>query len=215
MQTKNKDLKKRILDISFKLKLSHISSCLEAVDIIDYIYKTKKADEPFILSQGHAGLALYTVLEKYEGKNAEELFEKHGVHPNRDLVDGIYCSTGSLGQGLPIAVGMALADRTKNVYCLISDGECAEGSIWEALMIAHKFELDNLKIYINFNGYSGYGETSQMILKLLKEFNYTISITPEVSNVDYIPFLAGLQGHYKVMNDEEYQLALRSLNEQS
>ena len=84
-------LEKRILEISYKHKLSHLGSCLTAVNIIDEIYKVKKPDEPFILSQGHAGVALYTILEKFEGKDAEELWKKHGTHPNRDLDDGIYC----------------------------------------------------------------------------------------------------------------------------
>ena len=83
-------LERRIIDISYKLKLSHISSCLMAVGIIDEIYKVKAKDDIFILSNGHAGLALYTILEKYEGHNAEKLTLKHGTHPNRDLKDGIH-----------------------------------------------------------------------------------------------------------------------------
>ena len=82
-------LKRRILDLSHKYKLSHIGSCLTAVDLIDGIYKVKKPDEPFILSQGHAGLALYVVLEKYEKRNPEKLILKHGTHPNRDIKNGI------------------------------------------------------------------------------------------------------------------------------
>jgi len=220
----NKNLKRRILDISYKLKLSHLGSCLTAVDIIDYIYSIKKADESFILSQGHAGLALYVVLEKTTGANAEYLLEQRSIHPTRiiheltidtsNMKDIIDCSTGSLGQGLPIAVGMALADRTKNVYCLISDGECSEGSIFEALKIAYEQKLTNLKIYVNTNGFSGYGRTDKHeLLKRLTAFD--VPFEWNETNVDYIPFLQGLQGHYKVMTAEEYQLALRSLDEQN
>ena len=78
------DLKKRILEIAYKHKLSHLGSYLSAVGIINEIYKFKKPEDIFILSSGHAALALYVVLEKYEGKNAEELFLKHGGHPHRD-----------------------------------------------------------------------------------------------------------------------------------
>src|SRR4051812_33407854 len=115
---KNKDLKKRIIEISYKHKLSHLGSCLTAVDIIDEIFQVKKPNEKFVLSSGHAGLALYVVLEKYEKKDfdgnlipldAEEIFEHHGTHPDRCKACHLDCSTGSLGQGLPIAVGMALA----------------------------------------------------------------------------------------------------------
>ena len=101
-------LEKRVLEISYNKKLSHISSCLTAVNLIDNIYKIKKSEDIFILSSGHAGLALYCILEKYEGKNAEELFDKHGVHPNRNLEDGIYCSSGSLGSAITIAAGDVL-----------------------------------------------------------------------------------------------------------
>jgi transketolase len=127
------DLKKRILEIAYKNKLSHLGSYLSSLGIIEEIYKKKNPEDIFILSSGHAALALYVVLEKYENKNAEYLLKKHGGHPHRDEENGIYCSTGSLGMGITVAVGRALANPKRKVYVLISDGECAEGSIWEAL----------------------------------------------------------------------------------
>src|SRR5581483_4634993 len=147
-------LKKRILDISYKHKLSHIGSCLTAVDIIEEIYKTKKEEDIFVLSCGHAGLALYVILENIYGLDAEELFKKHGVHPNKCIEDKIYCSSGSLGHGLPIAIGMALANKERKIYCLISDGELAEGSIWESLRFINEQQINNIEIYVNINGYS-------------------------------------------------------------
>lgn len=202
-------LKKRIIEISYKNKLSHLGSCLTAVDIIEKIYKIKKPNEKFVLSQGHAGLALYVVLESlYKQTDAEYLLKNCGIHPDR-LMEKSYidCSTGSLGQGLPIALGMALADRKKNVYCLISDGECGEGSIWESLQIARQEKVDNLKIYLNMNGFSGYRTVQQSLLeKKIKAFGFPIDI--QYTNVDYLPFLYGLDGHYKVMNEEEYKEAL-------
>ena len=116
------DLKKRILDIAYKNKLSHLGSYLSSVEIIDEIYTNKHPDDIFILSSGHAALALYTVLEKHEGRDAEELFKKHGGHPHRDEENGLYCSTGSLGTGITIAVGRALANPKRKVHVLISDG---------------------------------------------------------------------------------------------
>jgi transketolase len=186
-------LHKRILEISNKYNLSHRGSCLTAVDIIDQIYAEKKEDEPFILSCGHAGLALYVVLEKYYEINADYLYLKHGTHPNKDLDDKIYCSTGSLGQGLPIALGMALADRTKNVYCLISDGEAFEGTTWEAANLIHKLRLTNLKLYCNYNGWSAYDYVGSEFINRLK------SIFPEINIVntfveDY--GFIGLEAHY-------------------
>lgn len=161
------NLHKRILEISKKHGLSHLGSCLTAVNIIDEIYRKKMPDEPFVLSCGHAGLALYVVLEKWANKDAEALYLKHGVHPNRDLEDGIYCSTGSLGLGLTIALGMAMADRSKNVYCLISDGEATEGTIWEVANVMRKYEVNNLKLHCNWNGWGAYDKTDWFIGNLL------------------------------------------------
>jgi transketolase N-terminal domain/subunit len=76
-------------------------------------------DDIFILSSGHAALALYVCIEKYHGKDAEVLFLKHGGHPHRDEENYIYCSTGSLGLGLPIALGRAVANPNRKVWVLL------------------------------------------------------------------------------------------------
>ena len=197
-------LERRIIDISFKDKLSHIGSCLTSVGIIDKIYKVKDKKDIFILSNGHSFLALAVVLEKYEGKDAEKLAKKHGTHPNRDLKDGVHCSSGSLGQGLPIAVGMALADRTRNVWVLLSDGECAEGSIWEALRIAAENRLENLKVFVNINGYGGNGLIEVEYLEhRLKSFYPTFTMVTDMFK--YPDYLNGLSGHYTVLNEDQYK----------
>jgi len=237
----NKELKRRIIEISYKKKLSHIGSCLTAVDIIDEIFQTKKPGEKFILSSGHAGLALYVVLEKYQEpyrKSAEEMFDHHGVHPDRCISCGIDCSAGSLGHGLGIAVGIALADRSKNVYCLISDGEITEGSIWEALRIAAEEKLSNLIVIVNHNGWGAYGESSSYYFSALHALYYTMKyetgriktqkryLLEEINKKRYYhplfivastaiyptgtypTWLQGQLAHYKVMNEEEYKKAL-------
>lgn len=210
---KNKDLKRRILEISYKHKLSHLGSCLTAVDIIDEIYSKKKPGEKFILSSGHAGLALYVVLEKYQTgliNDGEHLFNLYGVHPKRDDVSKIYCSTGSLGQGVTVAVGMALADRSKNVYCLISDGEIQEGSCYEALNVIQQQKLFNLKLYLNRNGWTAYRPFPVNIDNpyIYKGSNAATFIT---STKDF-PFLKGLDAHYHVMTEEEYKLGMEILS---
>ena len=216
MSIKNADLKKRIVELSYKHKLSHLGSCLTAVDIIDEIFQKKKSGEKFVLSAGHAGLALYVVLEKYEGLNAEDLLKKCGIHPDRIIAreysdfgytEPIDCSTGSLGQGLPIALGMALADRSKKVYCLISDGEYAEGSIWEALNARYDLNVGNLEVYMNWNGWAAYRKSDSRVFDFRSQ---GIIVTP--TNVDYLPFLEGQDAHYHVMNEEEYQDAMEILN---
>lgn len=200
----NSDLKKRIFDISFHHHLAHIGSCLTAVDIIEEIYQKKKPEEQFVLSSGHAALALYCVIEKHGGKNAEDIFKHHGVHPDRCSDCSIFVSTGSLGNGLPIAVGMALADRTKNVYCLISDGECAEGSIHEAARIASQYTLDNLHVYLNDNGWAAYQPTNTYRFPLFTSGEFIHVKT----NSEQIPCLKGQEAHYHVMNEHEYREAL-------
>lgn len=184
----------RIMEISRKYKLSHLGSCLTAVDIIDEIYGVKKPEDKFVLSCGHAGLALYVVLEKYAGGelDAEELFKLHGVHPNRDR-GGIHCSTGSLGHGLPIALGMAMADRSRNVYCLISDGEAVEGTTWEVANVMQKYNVTNLKIYCNWNGWGAYDATMKFTKLMLLILFPGIKII-ETSVTDH--GFAGQEAHY-------------------
>lgn len=198
------DVERRIIDISYKEKIGHLSSNLNAVNIIEEIYKIKNKEDPFILSSGHAALALYVILEKYEGRDAEKLFHKHGVHPHRDLSLGIYCSTGSLGMGLTVATGYALADRTRNVYCLISDGEAGEGSIWEALRFIYEAKLDNLKVYANVNGMIAYDMIDREYINTrLKAFLPDIRIRN--TEPPKWPFAEGILTHYYVLKPEDYE----------
>jgi transketolase len=172
--------------------------------LIDNIYQAKKVDEPFVLSNGHAALALYVVLEKVFGTDAEDLFEKHGVHPNRDLDNRIYCSTGSLGMGVAVAVGMALADSTRNVWLLMSDGECAEGSVWEALRIAGDLRLENLRIMVNANSNGAYGKINVDMLDTRMQMFYP-SLVVQTNMFKYPHYLQSFDGHYKTLNKEEYE----------
>lgn len=197
-------LEKRIIEISYKYKLPHLSSCLTCVNTIDGIYKSRTKHDPFILSNGHAALALYVVLEKYRFGNAEELYKKHGTHPNRCLMDGIYASTGSLGQGLPIAVGMALANPKQTVYCLLSDGECAEGSVWEALRIAGERRLENLRIAVIANGYSAYGSVDADLLDTRLQLFYPCLVI-RTNLFSWPDWAQGLEGHYHVLSEAEYK----------
>jgi len=196
-------IERRIIDITYQEKLSHLSSCLSAWPIIHEIYEEKKDDEVFILSNGHAGLALYCELEARYGIDPVMLLHKHGIHPGKDLENKLYCSTGSLGSGLPIAVGRALANPNKNVYCMISDGEAAEGSIWESLRFIHVANLTNLKVYANINGMTAYEHIDVDYLEarlraFLPSINIRKSVPPEFK------FATGLLTHYYVMKPEDY-----------
>lgn len=229
-----KQLRKRIIEVSFQRKISHIGSCLSAVDLIEAVYRVKKAGERFVLSCGHSGIALYVVLEKLKILKSTDLYKFH-IHPDRNKKYDIHVSTGSLGQGLPIALGMAFSNRKKNVYCLISDGECAEGSIWESLRVAVDKKISNLTIILNANGWGAYDAIHlKTLYRRIKAFGVQI-ITVNGHNPksikqalqtkhkarplmvfaytqsDQFPFLKGLDAHYYVMNNHDYKLALKLL----
>lgn len=198
------ELERRVIDISYQERIGHLSSTLNAVNIIDEIYQTKNPQDTFILSSGHAALALYVVLEKHQNQNAVELFYKHGVHPHRDVEHGIHCSTGSLGMGITVAVGYALANPNQDVYCLISDGECGEGSVWEALRFAYEKRLHNLKIYVNINGQIAYDVIDRdYLVRRLKAFLPNIEIRH--TNAPDWPWAQGVLTHYYVLKPEDYQ----------
>ena len=193
-------LERRIIDISYKEGLSHIGSNLTAVNIIDEIYKLKKKNEKFVLSSGHAHLAHMIVREKYEGYKIKKV---HDIHCNKK--DGCDVSTGSLGMGISISLGIALADRQKDVYVIISDGETREGMVFESLRIADELELDNLKIYVNANGYSALGEVDLDLLEArINLFNPRVKfIRTHLPTVDFIKDQN--EWHYKILNEQEYR----------
>lgn len=207
---KLKQLQKRILDISYHHKLGHLGSCLSALPIILEIYEKKEEDDIFILSSGHVALALYVVLEHFYGYDAEQLFDKFGVHPKFSKEYKIFCSSGSLGQGITVGVGYALSNKNRKVYVLFSDGESAEGSVWESLKFITESKVDNMELYINANGVSAISFLDIPYLeRCLSAFHPGIHF--RYPSVEVFSFLKGLEAHYKVMNEENYQQALNEL----
>ena len=204
-----KDLYKRLLNICYERQLHHLGSYFSALQIIDQIYSEMDKDDIFILSNGHAVVALYVILEKYYGLDAVELHEKYGDHPKRNELDKLHCSTGSLGMGVTVAVGRALANPDRDVYCLLSDGECAEGSVWEAFRFAYENKVTNLKLYVNANGWSAYDTVDldyleKRIKALHPDVNYVRTTVEHFG-------LKGLHAHYTNFNEEQYKEALASL----
>lgn len=201
-------LKKRLLQIAYKNKLGHLGSYFSSLEIIDEIYSKMDKDDIFILSSGHAALALYVVLEKYKKVDAEMLFEKHGGHPHRDEENFIYCSTGSLGMGICVALGRAVANPNRKVWVLISDGEAAEGSVWEALKTINEEGITNIKVYVNVNGYAAYKTVDKNYL-----IDRLIAFLPDIyirqTTVEQFPFLKGLNAHYHIMSEKDYKSALK------
>lgn len=225
------DNRLKIIEMTYRANEGHLSSSLSIVDIIEAIYQIKKEIEHFILSAGQAVPALYAVLANH-GLLKDPDLKVLGNHPERNPQNRIDVSTGSLGQGLPIAVGMALADRSKRIFCCSSDGEFAEGSNYESLRIISDNNLTNLVLAVNANGYGAYGKInieklSKIIggfglavisvdghnLSLLKKVLDTPYKTPTIilakTKVDQLPFLRGLNAHYYKMSEADYQLAIK------
>lgn len=205
----DKQLTRRLLDICYKKQLHHLGSYFSCLDLIDTIYSNMNQDDIFILSNGHSVVSLYVVLEKYFGFDAEKLLEQYGEHPKRDETVKLHCSTGSLGMGITVAVGRALANSNRDVYCMISDGECTEGSVWEALRFAYEKNVSNLKIYVNANGWAAYDAVDLDYLeKRIKAFHPGVNfIRTTVNHYG----LEGLHAHYTNFTEDQYKSALEVL----
>lgn len=190
-------LERRIVELTYRHKLTHLSSCLNTVNLLAEIYRKREWDDPVILGNGHAGLSLYVTLESVGLCNAEEMIEKHGVHPNRDMRNGIWCSSGSLGTAETVAVGMALADRTRTVWLVTSDGACMEGSVHEAMRVAGK-HCPNLKTTIVYNGLGAYGPINLADLPPFTKIEY-------VNPARYPEWMRGLSGHYLQLTKAQFE----------
>ena len=207
----DKNLHKRLLKLLYDHEEEHVGSCFSCIDMIDSIYAKKKEDDIFILSNGHAGYALYAILEKYHGVDADAMVAKHDGHPNLDPENHIHCSTGSLGQGITVAVGRAVASPNKMVYVTLSDGECAEGSVWESLRFIGENKIKNIEIHVNANGYACYDPVDVDYLeRRCKAFLPDIKFHRTI--VSRFSFLRGIEAHYMKLTKEEYKLGLAEID---
>jgi transketolase len=162
MNLTTKKLRQKILRAAFESQAGHIPSAFSILEIIYLLYNDYLSeDDVFVLSKGHGCLALYAVFLHMGYLTEEEFYSftkydsKLGGHPHRGKHPKIYASTGSLGHGLPICVGAALAKKIGHtddkVFCVVGDGECNEGSIWESAMIADNLKLGNLICIVDDN----------------------------------------------------------------
>lgn len=177
-------LSRQILEMTSAAGSGHPSSSLSAIDLMTGLYfggilrfNPTEADWPrrdrFILSKGHAAPALYAVLAEAgyfpaaELKTLRQLGSRLEGHPNRRRLVGVEASTGSLGQGLSIGLGHALAARLDHldyrVYVLLGDGEIDEGQVWEASMAAAKYKVDNLTAILDYNEYQQTGSVTTVM----------------------------------------------------
>ena len=167
----------------YAAKSGHPGGALSVADILAYLYfdemnvdpkDPKKADrDRFVLSKGHACPALYAALAEkgFFPKDVLLTFRKDGSilqgHPDMKHIPGVDMSTGSLGQGISAACGMALSGKISGekyrVYAIVGDGEIEEGQVWEAAMFARHYKLDNLCVFIDFNGLQVDGTVQNVI----------------------------------------------------
>ena len=176
-------LRVHVLQMLHSANSSHVGSCLSIADILAVLYcrvlrfDSSLPDWPerdrFILSKGHAAAAVYAVLAEADffplewlndySSNKSLLFG----HITSTNLPGVEISTGSLGHGLPVGCGMALAGKRdglpSRVFVLLSDGELDEGSNWEAILFAHQHKLDNLTVLLDYNRIQGFGNTKDVI----------------------------------------------------
>lgn len=178
----NRQMRIDILDMIYEGQSGHPGSSLSCIDILSLLWlkimahDAKKPDwierDRFVLSKGHGAPALYAVLinqgyiQRDEIHTLRKLHTRLQGHPASKYLDGVDISTGSLGQGLSAAIGMALGLRLDNspahVYCLIGDGESQEGQIWEAMLSGAGHKLHNLTVICDRNGLQIDGETEKI-----------------------------------------------------
>ncbi len=178
---KARAIRKKILKTSAFAHSPHVGSCLSPVEVLTALYFRilrlspvgSAKNDAFILSKGHGGLCLYATLVE-RGIASEHILKNYGrdgtrvaAHPVRGSMPGIEATTGSLGHGLAMGVGLALAakrDKTKRkIFVMVSDGECDEGSLWEAVLAAAHHKLDNLTVFIDYNKIQSFGSVQKVM----------------------------------------------------
>jgi transketolase len=225
------DIRKIVLEQSYKHRIGHIGSSLSIADIIAEIYNLKQKGDIFILSKGHAALAQYAAMSLCGEMNIDEFLDRYGIHPHKS--DVIPFMTGSLGMGLPYGIGVALSRRIKRehgrVFVVMSDAECNEGVIWESLFFLNVQDLDNITVIIDDNGQQAFGKNvlGQDLFKTistisrdcvvinghrpeeLKESLSSASVVIAKTTFGYpISFMQNeIKWHYLPMTEEQYQQA--------
>lgn len=176
-------IRRHCIEMTHRANASHVGSSLSVADLLAILYGRILRLDPsqpswadrdrFILSKGHGCAALYAALAErgFFPVDWLETYYRDGSplagHATHKNIPGVEVSTGSLGHGLPIATGMALAAkrdcRSYSIFCLLSDGECDEGSVWEAALFAPQHKLDNLVAMVDYNKIQSFGRVKEVI----------------------------------------------------
>ena len=206
-----------VIESTYGAKAGHPGGSLSAAEVFTYLYFKEMNIDPknpkwedrdrFVLSKGHTAPGLYATLAHRGYFPVEDLKTLRKIdsylqgHPNMNMVPGVDMSTGSLGQGISVAVGMALAAKTtgkdNRVYSLLGDGEIQEGQVWEACMAAAHYKLDNLCIVVDNNG-----------LQIDGNIKDVMSPYPIVDKLDAFGFrTVAIDGHDFDAIEEAFQVA--------
>lgn len=255
----NREFRRKIVDMVCSGRDGHIPSAFSIIDIIAFLYDNclkfdpKKPYSPdrdyFILSKGHGCLALYVVLHKHgilKDKDIKQFCKPGGIlgeHPDCTKVPGAEASTGSLGHGLPFALGLALglriANKQNKVCVLCGDGECHEGTIWEAANVANNLQLGNLCVIVDWNGSAAQLMPKDELAEKWKAFGWKTLVIDGHSEIDMrsafsqvnfsltgqptviiaktikgkgVPMLEGHgQWHHRIPNEAEYKMIMEAL----
>ena len=248
-----KHLIRQILDIATLKKEGHIPSSLSILDIMYVLYdqvldldKIRRGAEDrdrFILSKGHASLGLYSILDYFKILEDDintfcDFDSLLGGHPT-DKIKGVESSTGSLGHGFPIAVGLAMAYKIKQipskVYVLIGDGEANEGTIWESALLAQQHNLNNLICIVDFNHSTDRAVDLTNLEQKFKAFDWDVKTIDGHNHQEIFSAVTSLnkkplcliantikgkgislmennpEWHHKFPNEEEYNLIISKL----
>ena len=195
------NIRKNIIEMVTEAKSGHVGGSLSAVEILTYLYfkemniaednLNSKERDYFVLSKGHAAPVLYATLSEKGFIPKEELMTLRKIgsklqgHPDSKKIKAIDISTGSLGQGISNAVGIALGAKMDNansrVYTLLGDGEMQEGLVWEAIMSAAHYKLDNLVVFVDYNKLQIDGENDKVLGikpldKKFESFGWNVSV---------------------------------------
>ena len=260
LQLLAKKIRSHILKMVYESQASHVGPCFSAVEILVTLYSkimnihpqnySDKNRDRFLLSKAHASAALYAILAEFGFfpiENLQKYYLNDGIlpgHLDKQTSPGIEFSFGSLGHGLPVGVGMALGNRVSknpgNIFVLLGDGECDEGSIWEAAMFAGQQKLSNITAIVDYNKLQNFGKTNEIInlepfaskwnsfgwdahevdghnfnelqYVLNKKTNKPKAVIAHTIKGKGVSFMENkLEWHYKSPNKEQYEQALNEL----
>jgi len=248
-------LRKHVIDMVYAKQSGHIGGSFSICEIVAYLYSNYDLinKDKLILSKGHGVPVIYAALHELGYIENFDLFREIDSplqgHPDKNRLEYIHATTGSLGQGLSIAIGHALAFKLQKsdakVFCILGDGEMQEGQVWEALMLAPKYKLDNLICIIDFNKFQSEGPTVNLekLAEKIRAFNW---ITCEIDGNNLrsinkafylnnkenyykrpyciiahtnkghgISFLENTNCHSTVLSEEQYKSAIKELGYES